>query len=131
MRQLALTFRSLFVRHRPLRFVLVGVLNTGFSYFCYAAFLALGLAVPWASLLALVLGIVWSFSTQGTLVFQNATRVTFLKFSLNWLMLYVVNLGFIFLLMRMHLNAYVAGALSTIPVTAISYFSMKCFVFKK
>lgn len=122
---------ALFRRYRPLRFLVVGVLNTGFGYGCYALLVALGLSVAVASLIALVLGIVWSFTTQGTLVFQNATRVTFMKFTLNWIALYFVNLGCITLFMRGPMNAYLAGALATVPVTAISYFSMKHFVFKK
>jgi putative flippase GtrA len=128
---LAASAQALFARYRPLRFLIVGVFNTCFGYFSYVAFLALGFSVAWASLIALVLGIVWSFTTQGTLVFKNATRVTFVKFTLNWVMLYFVNLGTIYLLMQFKLNAYMAGALATIPVTAISYFSMKYLVFKK
>ena len=44
---------DLFGRSLSLRFVLVGVMNTGFSYFIFAALMAVGMAIPLASFLAL------------------------------------------------------------------------------
>ena len=63
-----------------IRYVLVGIGNTLFSYGLYAVLLFIGFEYRVASLLALVLGIAFSFTTQGTVVFRNATRFTFVKF---------------------------------------------------
>src|SRR5690242_21327465 len=57
---------------RFLRFVLVGVMNTAFSYLVYALALLVGLNYALASLIAVVAGVFFSFRTQGTLVFGNA-----------------------------------------------------------
>lgn len=113
------------------RYVLVGIGNTAFGYGAYAGLLYVGLEYRLASLIALVLGIVFSFSTQGSLVFRNATRVTFVKFVVAWLFIYVVNISIIALLMRASLSAYLAGAVAIVPVTLLSYFILKFAVFDR
>jgi putative flippase GtrA len=111
--------------------LLVGILNTGFSYFCYAFFIAIGLTIAWASLLALLLGIVWSFTTQGKIVFKQMTKASFVKFVIFWVAIYFLNIEMIYKLVQWKMNAYTAAALTTIPVTIISYFSLKYIVFRK
>ena len=121
--------RRIFVRHQFVRFVLVGVGNTAFSYGAYALLLLVGLEYRIASLLALLLGIAFSFVTQGTVVFRNATRATFAKFVLAWALLYLLNISIIALLMRVPMSAYLAGALATVPITLTSFLVLKLFVF--
>lgn len=111
------------------RYVLVGIGNTAFSYGIYAALIFAGLDFRVANLLALVLGIAFSFTTQGTVVFQNATRVTFVKFVLAWVLIYIFNISVIDLLMRASMSAYLAGAVAIIPGTLVSYFILKFAVF--
>ena len=127
--ELVVDGRRLFLRHQFLRFVLVGIGNSAFSYGAYAALLFIGLEYRVASLLALVLGIAVSFTTQGTVVFRNATRITLVKFVIAWVILYLINISLIALLMRFSLSAYLAGAVATVPVTLISYFVLKFAVF--
>ena len=127
--KLFIDWHHLFLRHQFLRFVLVGIGNTAFSYGAYAALLFVGFEYRVASLLALVLGIAVSFTTQGTVVFRNATRVTLVKFVVAWVLLYLFNISLIALLMRSSLSAYVAGAVATVPVTLVSYFVLKFAVF--
>lgn len=122
-------WRYLFLRHQFLRFVLVGIGNTAFSYGAYAALLFIGFEYRVASLLALVLGIAFSFTTQGNVVFRNATRVTLVKFVVAWVLLYIFNISLIALLMRSSMSAYLAGAVATVPVTLVSYFVLKFAVF--
>ena len=52
-------------RHAPVRYVVVGVANTGFAYAVYAVALGLGCSYPVASLIALIAGTCVSFKTQG------------------------------------------------------------------
>lgn len=122
-------WRRLFIRHQFLRYVLIGIGNTVFSYGAYAALLFVGFEYRVASLLALVLGIAFSFTTQGTMVFRNATRITFVKFVVAWALLYLFNISLIALLMRASMSAYLAGAIATVPVTLVSYFVLKFAVF--
>ena len=112
-----------------IRYVLVGIGNTAFGYGAYAALLFLGFEYRVASLLALVLGIAFSFTTQANVVFRNATRVTLVKFVVAWVFLYTLNISLIALFMRISMTAYIAGAVATIPVTLASYFILKFAVF--
>ena len=89
------------------------------------------LGVAGASLLALVIGILVSFATQSTIVFRNATKLTFLRFLLAWVVIYFVNLGLITAFMRFGLGAYAAGAVATLPNTALSYLILSVVVFRK
>ena len=113
------------------RYVLVGIGNTAFSYGAYAALLSFGLDYRLANLLALLLGIAFSFTTQGTVVFQNATRITFVKFIVAWLVIYVLNISVIAILLRASANAYLAGAIAIVPVTLASYFILRLAVFNR
>lgn len=111
------------------RYLVVGAFNTVFAYGVYAAGLFLGLPFQLANFIALVVGIAFSFTTQGALVFKNATRVTLVKFILAWLAIYLFNIALIALLMRVSFSTYLAGALATVPVTLVSYFVLKHIVF--
>ena len=113
------------------KYGLVGIVNTAFGYGAYAALLFVGLEYRLASLLALVLGIAFSFTTQGTVVFRNATRVTLVKFVIAWILLYLFNISLIALFMLASLSTYLAGAIATVPVTLASYFVLKFAVFAR
>lgn len=117
------------LRHEFLRFVLVGCLNTGFSYSLYALFLWLGLNFALANLLAFVISLLFSFGTQGKLVFGNHDWRLLWRFVLAWIVIYLFNVGLIALLVRMHLSPYLAGALALVPVTLLSYLVQKFVVF--
>ena len=77
------------------RFVVVGVVNTSFSYALYALLLWCGLPFAIANLLSLLVGIVFSFVTQGTFVFANRDGRRLLRFALVWTLLYGVNIALI------------------------------------
>ena len=115
---------------RPfVRFVLVGCLNTGFAYAVYAALLWAGLPYVWANLGSLILGIVFSFATQGRLVFGNRDNRLLPRFALCWVILYFINIGLIALLIRLGMNAYTAGALALVPMAISSFFVQRYVVF--
>jgi len=129
--KLAEWIRAQFLRRQFVRYVVVGVGNTLFAYLVYAAALFAGADYRLANLISLVLGILFSFTTQGRIVFGNATLETFIRFVLAWAAIYLYNIGVIALLMKVLPNAYLAGALATIPVTLISYFVLKMLVFAR
>ena len=118
------------LRHSQfVRFVFVGALNTGFSYLVYASLVYIGLHYVLANLGALVLGIVFSFRTQGLLVFGTPEWRRLLRFVPVWGFIFLINTGCIALLLRIGFNAYVAGALALLPTVALSYLLQKFFVF--
>ena len=102
-----------------IRFLLVGGLNTGFSYAAvHATFLSgVGLSYPVANLIALICGIFFSFYTQGKFVFQNTDRELFWRFVVVWGLIYLANISIIGVLVHAGLNAYAAGAVALVPVT--------------
>ena len=120
------------LRNRQIvRFLAVGVLNTGFSYAVYALFVWVGLSYVFANLLSLLAGILFSFRTQGRLVFGNADVRLFGKYVFVWLLIFLVNIGCIRVAMSFGANAYVAGALALLPTVALSYVLQKFVVFKR
>ena len=117
------------LKRQLFKFLVVGVLNTGFSYAIYACFLWLGLPFALANLGAVLLGILFSFRTQGKLVFGNSDGRLVYRFAACWAIIYGVNIGLISMLMRAGLNAYWAGAIALLPITCISYFVQRFLVF--
>jgi len=111
------------------RFLLVGGLNTSFSYAVYAVLLFLGLNYVIANFGSLLLGILFSFRTQGRLVFGNSDGRLFFRFAAIWVLIFGVNILLISSLIHTGLNAYWAGALALVPITVISYVVQKFLVF--
>jgi putative flippase GtrA len=117
------------LKRRLVRFLLVGGINTAFSYTVYATFLLFGLGYALANLLALIASILFSFKTQGTLVFNNTAHRLIFRFSICWLFIYLCNIAFIREMLTLGLDAYTAGALAIPPVIVLSYLLQKYFVF--
>lgn len=117
------------IRHQFIRFVLVGCINTGFSYGLYALFLWCGLNFVVSNGLAFVISLLFSFRTQGTLVFRNPDSSLLMRFVMIWSVVYVLNIAFISGLMRLGIGAYLAGAVALVPITLMSYLLQKFAVF--
>lgn len=113
------------------RFVLVGIVNTGFSYAIYAVLLYLGLGYAIANLIALLVGILFSFKTQGILVFNNSDNRRLLRFILAWTFIYSINIFIIRRFVAMGLNPYAGGALALPFTILLSYLAQKYFVFRQ
>lgn len=114
---------------RPLRFVLVGLVNTAFSYSLYALLVWLGVHFAVANLGATVAGILFSFRTQGRWVFGDTRWGRLRRFVPAWALLYLFNVAVIAVLVRFGLDAYTAGALALVPTVAASYLVQKHYVF--
>lgn len=112
------------------RFVCVGIANTLFSYGIYAGLIYLGLRYSSANLVALILGILLSYKTQGMLVFRTSTNRRLLRFVMAWSVIYLLNIFLIARFIALGLNPYISGALALPFVTLLSYLSQKCFVFR-
>lgn len=113
-----------------LRFILVGVLNTGFSYSIYAVGVYLGMRYQVANLVSLVIGILFSFKTQGLLVFGNSSNRLLGRFIISWTVIYLCVIGLIGRLLALGIDPYTAGALSLPVSVALSYVVQKFFVFR-
>jgi len=81
--------------------------------------------------LALVTGILFSFKTQGRLVFHNSDHRLLGLFVLSWVVIYLCTITLIGRMIALGLNAYSAGAFAVPIVTVLSYLTQKYFVFRK
>ena len=127
-------FRSLVTKAkatRIIRFGLVGVLNTGFGYLIYAVLLFAGLGYQLANFLSLVVGILFSFKTQGHLVFDNPDNRLLGRFVAGWLLIYLCTITLIGWIISFGFDAYSAGALALPFSVALSYPTQKYFVFRR
>ena len=136
-RSLIKTMKSLFSNNLKLnkihliRFVLVGILNTSFSYLIYATFLLVGLGYQMANFIALVIGILFSFKTHGRLVFDNPDNFLFGRYVLSWVIIYFCTITVIGQIISFGFNAYIAGALSLPFSVCLSYLAQRFYVFRK
>ena len=115
---------------RVMRFAFVGGMNTIIAYGAYAALLGLGVRLSMASLGSLVVGIFVGFSTQGALVFGNATIGAFARFVAVWAAIYCSYLAIVLSAQEFGLNNYLGGLVALPVVTALSYFLQSRFVFR-
>lgn len=115
---------------QPVKFLLVGGLNTALCYLVYAGAIYLGFVYYFSSLIALAFGVVVSFFAQGRLVFQASLKGRFWRFVLMWGVLYLVNIVFIRLIAAFGIDYYFAGLVAAIPVVAISFLLQKFYIFK-
>jgi len=117
-------------RAQALRFVSTGAANTALSYGLYALFLWLGPHFSMASLLATLITIFSGFLLHGRLVFSNREGGRFGRYVLVWSALYGLNLALVALLVHpFGLDAYLAGAIAILPVTAASFFLHRSYTF--
>ncbi len=119
-----------FAQHQSLRFVVVGIVNTVFGYGMYALFLFVGLPVAFASLFSLLIGIAFSFATQGAMVFGNSSDGAFIRFVAIWLVIYGAYLATVFIAQHFGLNSYLGGIVATPVVALMSYYLQRQFVFR-
>ncbi len=112
-----------------IRYGFVGGFNTLFSYGIYALALFFGIRFEMASLISIVFGILFSFITQGIVVFKGISIKFFIRYLVMWCGLYFFNIWLIKILTNISLDVYMAGAAATVPVVILAYFGMKYFCF--
>lgn len=123
-------FLGLFGRSAPLRFLIVGGLNTFACYLVYALLLYAGLPYPIANFGAMLFGIGLSFVTQGRIVFGDPDPRNIFRFVGSWIVIYLFQIGIITVLVRAGLGPFLAG-LFVLPISAVtSYFVQKRLVFR-
>lgn len=112
------------------RFVIVGIINTLFYYLVYAVGIYIGLYFTFATLLATLLGIVFSFKNFGKFVFYRKENSRIYKFLLSYILLYFINIGLIALMQNSITNYYLSGFVAVIICALLSFFLNKFYVFR-
>ncbi|OIP94563.1 hypothetical protein AUK40_06805 [Candidatus Wirthbacteria bacterium CG2_30_54_11] len=119
------------IRSQFFRFLIVGGLNTLFSYALYAFLIWLRLGFFLASTVSTVIGIAFNFKTTGTLVFKNKDNRLIVKFFGVYVVTYCINVSGLWVLTRLGVNEYLAGLVMVLPVAMLSFVLMRTFVFPK
>ena len=113
-----------------MRFLVVGGLNTLFSYCVFALFLWLGVPYPLAVLLASILGIFFNFRTYGAMVFGSHDNRLLLRFFGVYAICYLLNLAPLAWARHHGFSLYIAGAVVAIPMAFVAYTLNRLFVFR-
>lgn len=116
-------------KSHAIRYLVVGTLNTAFSYLIYAICLYVGFRFQFANLIALILGIFFSFKTQGRFVFQNPSNRLFGRYVISWVVIYLASIFLIGQIINLGINAYWAGVFALPFSVGLSYLAQKYFVF--
>ncbi len=112
-----------------LRFVLTGLLNTGFGYASYAVLVLTGLPLWLAVAGSTTMAILFNFFSYGGLVFGNTSARAMPKFLVFYAALGLTNFGLLSLLGTLGLGPLLAQAV-LLPVLAVLGFAgMRLFVF--
>lgn len=112
-------------------FGLIGSINTGFSFSIYLLLIYLEMPYAFANLTSTVLGILFSFKTNGRFVFNNSDPRLLVRFVSTWACIYLLNITAIAIFMHLGADAYYGGALALPPTILIAFWAQKRFVFGK
>ncbi len=113
-----------------IKFILVGILNTAFGYFVFAALLYFGLHYTLAVVLSTIAGVLFNFKTTGKLVFKNDNNKLIFKFVAVYAFTSIIGIIVLRLAELVNVNLYFAGMVSTGICAIISFILNKNWVFK-
>lgn len=113
-----------------IKFILVGILNTAFGYFVFAALLYFGLHYTLAVVLSTVAGVLFNFKTTGKLVFKNDNNKLIFKFVAVYALTCIIGIIVLRLAELVNVNLYFAGMVSTGICAIIAFILNKNWVFK-
>lgn len=112
-----------------LRFLVVGGINTLFSFTVYALLILLGLHYVLAALISTICGILFNFYTTGRIVFKNRDNRLLLRFFGVYAFTYFINIGLLKLFDMAGVGSLIAGAIIVLPMAVASFLLMRKFVF--
>ncbi|MBC1196654.1 GtrA family protein [Microcystis aeruginosa BLCCF158] len=130
-------FVAIVKKHRFVRFLLVGVINTLFGYFSFATLILIGLDYKLAALLATILGVLFNFQTTGRLVFGSKNNKLIFRFVLVYVVTFLLNVEVLRIVdaidigIEQKTKMLIAGAILLLPMAVISFILMKLFVFRE
>jgi putative flippase GtrA len=111
------------------RFIGIGIINTLFAYMLFILFITLEMHYIFAVLFSTIIGVLFSFTTFGNLVFKK-NKKSFFRFILLYIFLYFINISIIGYIKTFYINNYIAGAISSTFCAFLSFLINKYYVFK-
>jgi len=113
------------------KFIIVGGINTIFSYGVYWGLLQLDFYFAIATFFSTIFGIIFNFFTTGRLVFKTKNNSLFYKFVFVYGFLYLISTSGVAFIHYLDISYEIAGLIMVIPCAAISFLLNKNWVFKK
>ena len=111
------------------RYYQAGILNTAFGYGLYALFVALGLNMYVAQIIAHLLGTGFNYVTYSRHAFHDA-EASRSRFVASYAVNYLLGLGALWTISRFVPSPYLGGFIAVGIVSLINYFILKHWVFK-
>jgi SAM-dependent methyltransferase/putative flippase GtrA len=90
--------------NKLVKFFLVGGLNTLFGIIVYSVLILIGFNFIWASLLGIIIGIIFNFQTYGGIVFKNRNIRLIFRFIGVYAVMYLFNIGGIWIFKQYIVN---------------------------
>ena len=112
-----------------LKFLLVGVLNTGVGYSIFLIALWMGLHYSAAIAMATVLGTLFNFKSTGTIVFQSRDNSRLIRFIMVYGIIYLLNVAGVAALLQFGFQEWLAGLCLLLPLAVVSYILNSRYVF--
>jgi len=116
--------------NRFIRFLVVGGVNTAFSYATFAAFILLRVPYPIAAFVATVLSVLFNFKSYGRFVFESHDNSLIFRFFLVYGICYLVGLGPLAWAKAHGVSLLLIAAVFLLPMAALSYTLNRLLVFR-
>ena len=110
------------------RYYQAGIVNTAFGYGLYALFVALGLNMYLAQIVAHLLGMTFNYFTYSRHAFQDSD-VSKGRFILSYAVNYLLGLAALWVASQFIVSPYLAGFVAVVVVSLINYLILKNWVF--
>lgn len=117
---------------KKIRFVLIGVVNTVFSYTIFAGLIYFQVQVEYALILSTVAGVIFNyFSYKGVVFKRKASAESFIKHVVVYCVVYFFNIQMLFLISKFFTqNTYLAQIICIPMLVMISWVLMNKWVYK-
>jgi len=110
-------------------FLIIGGINTLFSYLVFSLLIFLKVYYIAASVIATILGILFNFKTTGTFVFNIKDNKLLFRFVGVYSFTFVINLLLLKIFVSFKLNLYIWSGVLTVVMAFVGFFLNKKFVF--
>ena len=115
---------------RFIKFLIVGLVNTGFGYGVYALLVILGAPPQIALLLSFMIGVLWNYLTTARFVFEVSGFGRLPAYCLCYVFIYAVNAGTLQLALNTGIQPLLAQAILT-PIVAVLSFILLSMIMRE
>jgi putative flippase GtrA len=115
--------------NRLIRFYIAGGINTLLSYCIFAALIYFGFVYWLAVVICYAIGLVINYKTIKMIAFNDSSKQSLRHFFFIFCITCLVNIASLKILIGLGVNTYLAPWIVVIPISLLSYFLNKKYVF--